>query len=46
LNIEFPYDVISSNANYTEGRKLTWEIPVNYFLEKNKEFSLKAEMKK
>ena len=46
VNIEFPYDVITSNANYTDGRKLTWEIPVNYFLEKNKKFSLKAEMKK
>ena len=46
VNIEFPYDVITSNANYTDGRKLTWEIPINYFLEKNKKFSLKAEMKK
>ena len=26
FNIEFDYDIISSNANNTDGRKLTWEI--------------------
>ena len=25
-NLEFDYDIISSNANNTDGRKLTWEI--------------------
>ena len=28
-NIEFDYDIVSSNATTTEGRKLTWRIPLD-----------------
>ncbi len=45
MTIEFPYDVLSSNAKTTDGRKLTWEIPMNA-LTKTPTIEFNAELKK
>lgn len=46
MNIEFPYDVISSNATSQEGRKLTWSIPMNDVVKKGEIRTFEAELKK
>lgn len=45
MTIEFPYEVITSNAQITDGRKLTWELPMDG-LSKNPTIEFTAELKK
>jgi hypothetical protein len=46
MSIEFPYDVITSNANTQDGRKLTWLIPMNELIKPGEERIFEAELKK
>jgi len=46
VNIEFPYDVISSNATSSNGRKLTWVFPMNSFSTLGEKRILTAELSK
>jgi hypothetical protein len=46
LNIEFPYDVISSNATSQDGRKLTWVRPMNVISKPGSKEIFEAELKK
>lgn len=46
FNIEFPHEIISSNANFTEGKKLRWEIALDKLVSSDSTgFKLEAEMK-
>lgn len=45
-NIEFDYDIVSSNATTTEGRKLTWRIPLDEKMLNRKGVYLEAILKK
>ncbi len=46
MNIEFPYDVISSNATSQDGRKLTWVRPMNVISAPGSKEIFEAELKK
>ncbi|MBS1492009.1 MAG: hypothetical protein JST55_00780 [Bacteroidetes bacterium] len=46
LSIEFPYDVISSNATTQEGRKLTWVRPMNVISKAGSKEIFEAELRK
>ncbi|CAF3936893.1 unnamed protein product [Rotaria sp. Silwood1] len=46
LNIEFPYDVISSNATSQVGRKLTWVRPMTVISKPGSKEIFEAELKK
>lgn len=46
LNIEFPYDVISSNATSQDGRKLTWVRPMNVISKPGSKEIFEAELRK
>lgn len=45
-NIEFPYDVISSNATRQDGRTLTWIVDMEDFIANKRDLYLEAVMKK
>ncbi len=46
MSIEFPYDVISSNATSQEGRKLTWVRPMNVISKPGSKEIFEAELRK
>ncbi len=46
FNIEFDYDVISSNATNSDGRKLTWEIYLSDIYSMEEPLILEAELQK
>jgi len=46
INIEFPYDVISSNATSQNGRKLTWTFPMSSMTEAGEPRVFTAELRK
>lgn len=46
MSIEFPYDVISSNATTQDGRKLTWSIPINDVIKNGESRIFEAELLK
>lgn len=46
FNIDFPYDIESSNATGVNGRTATWRFPIDKFYLEKSEFELKAILKK
>lgn len=46
MNIEFPYDIISSNATSQDGRKLTWVRPMNVISKPGSKEIFEAELRK
>lgn len=46
INIEFPYDIISSNATSQDGRKLTWVRPMNVISKPGSKEIFEAELRK
>jgi hypothetical protein len=46
FKIEFPYEVVSSNAKYTNGNNLVWEFNMSDIYSKTSEVNLEAVMKK
>ncbi len=45
-NIEFPYEIVSSNANMQDGRLLTWIIYMEDFIANKRDLYLEVVMKK